>query len=129
MEGIEARRIRAEQCAACVTIRERFGLRSAFDYLVMEKLAKFAEAASQRSGFARELPAFVAEVRRLFTIDELQAEFARLESESVQSDREGVMFEAEDDDGFREPPAVISSRVAQFEMIKQLLLVDQLGIS
>jgi hypothetical protein len=129
MEGIEARRIRAEQCAACVTIRARFGLRSAFDYLVMEKLVNFAEAASRHSGFARELPAFVAEVRRLFTIDELQAEFVRLESESVQSDLEDVMFEAEDDDAFREPTAVISSRAARFEMIKQLLLVDQLGIS
>jgi hypothetical protein len=38
MVGVEPRRIQLDQCEASVTIRARFGLRSAFDYLVLEKL-------------------------------------------------------------------------------------------
>jgi 2-hydroxychromene-2-carboxylate isomerase len=45
MNGVPPRRIRLDQCEASVTIRARFGLRSAFDYLVLEKLMNFAEAA------------------------------------------------------------------------------------
>src|SRR6185437_14269215 len=131
MDGIQPRRIRVEQCEACATIRARFGLRSAFDYLVMEKLTDFADAARQQPGFARELPAFVAEVRQLFTSGELQAEFARSESEHVQRDLEAATLdlEAEDDDTFAEPPAVVLYRAARFQMIKQLLLANQLGTS
>ena len=63
MNGTQPRRMRLEQCEACARIRARFGLRSAFDYLVLEKLTNFAEAARRHPGFAQELPAFVAEVR------------------------------------------------------------------
>jgi hypothetical protein len=105
--------------------------RSAFDYLVVEKLTNFAEAAIQHPDFARELPAFVAEVRRLFTFEELQAEFARLDTEPVQPDLDAVPLDpvAEDGGAFDEPPAITQRRVALFETIKQLLLADQLGFS
>jgi hypothetical protein len=131
MNGIQPRRIRLEQCEACATIRSRFGLRSAFDYLVREKLTNFADAARQHPGFARELPAFVAAVRCLFTMGELHAEFARLESEPIQLDLEPALVDpdAEEEDAFREPPAMALDRAARFETIKQLLLADQLGIS
>jgi hypothetical protein len=131
MDGIQPRRIRVEQCEACATFRERFGIRSAFDYLVVEKLTDFADAAKQHPGFARELPAFVAEVRQLFTTGELRAEFARSESERVQRDLDAATLdlEAEDDDAFAEPPAVVLDRAARFQMIKQLLLANQLGTS
>jgi hypothetical protein len=131
MDGIQARRIRLEQCEACATIRTRFGLRSAFDYIVLEKLTNFAESAMQYPSFAHELPTFVAEVRRLFTPGELNAEFARLVSEPLHPGLEGGMSdrEAEDDNAFDESPAVVLDRTARFESIKQLLLADQLGIS
>ena len=63
MTGISPHRVWVEQCEACATIRTRYGRRSAFDYLVVEKLTNFAEAAMRYPDFARELPAFVAEVR------------------------------------------------------------------
>ncbi len=131
MDGIQPSRIRLEQCEACATIRARFGFRSAFDYLVREKLTNFAEAARQHPGFARELPAFVAGVRQIFTIGELRAEFARLESESVQPDLEAATLDPdpEEDDAFEESPAVLLDRAARFETIKQLLLANQLGTS
>jgi hypothetical protein len=98
---------------------------------VLEKLTNFADAARQHPDFARELPAFVAAVRCLFTMGELRAEFARLESESIQLDLEPAMLDpdAEEEDAFREPPAIALDRAARFETIKQLLLADQLGIS
>jgi len=51
-----------------MAIKERFGLQSAFDYLVAEKLMNFADASREHPEFARELPGFVAEVRRIFAI-------------------------------------------------------------
>jgi hypothetical protein len=133
MGGIHPRMIRLEQCEACATIRVRYGRRSAFDYLVAEKLTTFADAANQHPDFARELPAFVAAVRELFTNGDLRAEFARLELETLERDRdrEDAMLdcEAKDDDAFADPPAVVSERAARFEMIKELLLADQLGFS
>ena len=86
MIGLQPRRIRLEQCEASVTIRARFGLRSAFNYLVLEKLMNFAEAAKRHPEFARELPSFVVSVRALFTIGELRAEFVRTELEPAQPD-------------------------------------------
>jgi len=61
------------------TIKARFGLTAAFDYLVGEKLMSFASAASRHPDFARELPRFVSEVRRMFTPDEIGAQLAQIE--------------------------------------------------
>jgi hypothetical protein len=131
MTGISPRRIWVEQCEASATIRTRYGRRSAFDYLVVEKLTNFAEAARQHPDFARELPAFLAEVRRLFAPEELCAELERLERESGEADLETRArdHEPEDDEVFREPGAAAIERAARFETIKELLLASQLGIS
>ena len=58
-----------EQCEAAQTIKARFGLTAAFDYLVGEKLMSFASAASRHPDFARKLPRFVSEMGRMFTLD------------------------------------------------------------
>lgn len=131
MIGVEPRRIRLDQCEASVTIRARFGLRSAFEYLVLEKLMNFAEAAKRHPAFARELPPFVVAVRALFTIRELRSEFARLELEPAQynSDTGLGYADLEEGDVFVESPDVVLDQAARFETIKQLLLVDHLGIS
>jgi hypothetical protein len=78
MISVPPRRIRLEQCEASVTIRARFGLQSAFEYLVLEKLMNFAEAAKRHPEFAREMPPFVVAIRALFTIGELRAELQDL---------------------------------------------------
>src|SRR5713226_4094255 len=104
MTGISPHQLWVEQCEACATIRTRYGRRSAFDYLVLEKLTNFAEAATRDPDFARELPAFVAEVRRLFAPEELHAELERLEHESDEADLESRArdHEPEDDEVLRE---------------------------
>ena len=59
-------KIWVDQCRATKGIKRRFGVESALDYLIREKLLNFAEAAEQRPEFARELPRFLAEVWRIF---------------------------------------------------------------
>jgi hypothetical protein len=69
----EYHKIWVEQCAATEDIRERFGLESALDYLIGEKLFSFVPASEQDPDlFAQELPDFVAEIRRLFTPAEIR---------------------------------------------------------
>lgn len=75
----EFHRIWIEQCVATEHIRQRFGLESALDYLIGEKLFSFVGASEQHPEFAEELPAFVAEIQRLFTAGEIGAYLDRLE--------------------------------------------------
>ncbi len=67
-----------KQCQATRTIRRRFGLKSALDYLVREKLPNFAEAAEQHPEFAAELPRFQAAVWEVFHPYELTGYLASL---------------------------------------------------
>lgn len=60
-----------QQCRATRGIRRQFGIESALDYLVGEKLLTFAEVADERSEFASELPRFLAAVWRQFNKYEL----------------------------------------------------------
>jgi hypothetical protein len=77
-----------EQCEAARTIRDRYGLAAAFDYLVEEKLLNFAEAASEHRAFAQELPRFVSEVRRMFAAEEIAAQLKRIERERTRTLRD-----------------------------------------
>ena len=61
-----------EQCAVTPTIRDRFGVESALDYLVGQKLVNFAEAADEDPDFAAELPRFQAAVWEIFNPYELR---------------------------------------------------------
>jgi hypothetical protein len=116
-----------EQCEAARTIRERFGLQAAFDYAVGEKLMNFASAASERPAFARELPRFVSEVRRMFSADEIRSHLARLEREQIERDTENR--ETDEDEFQYESPARAAERVRQFATIKDLLTTETLGTS
>jgi hypothetical protein len=122
----KAHKIWIEQCDAAQTIKARFGLTAAFDYLVGEKLMSFASAASRHPDFARELPRFVSEVRRMFTPDEIGAQLAQIERS--QNDGKVDVLE-EEDDLLREGPATVAERVRQFILVKELLTAPMLGTS
>lgn len=77
MNTREFHQIWIEQCDAAEGIKRRYGLKAAFDYLVAEKLLNFADATVQHLEFARELPRFVARVRRMFTPQEMFTHLAR----------------------------------------------------
>jgi hypothetical protein len=64
-------KIWVHQCRATRRIKKRFGVESALDYLLGEKLLNFADAADQRPEFAAELPRFQAEVWKVFNPYEL----------------------------------------------------------
>ena len=72
-----------EQCEAARTIKARFGLKAAFDYIVGEKLLNFAETSARSPDFARELPRFVSQVRRMFTTDQIEAQLAEIERAQI----------------------------------------------
>ena len=78
-----------EQCEAAEGIRLRHGTESAFDYVVGEKLFSYAEAALTRPEFARELPTFVSEIRRMFSREDIETLWPRIErqiAEQMESD-------------------------------------------
>ena len=76
--SIRFEKIWVQQCKATKGIRRRFGVESALDYLIREKLLNFAEAAEERPEFARELPRFLAQVWQIFNPYELAGYVASL---------------------------------------------------
>ena len=71
MTGRRFQDIWKEQCEASRGVREQHGVVSALDYLIGEKLMTYAETAVRRPEFARELPRFVAEIRSIFSVEEI----------------------------------------------------------
>jgi len=63
---MQCHKIWKKQCQAARSVRRRFGLKNALDYLVGEKLLKFADAAETYPEFASELPLFQAAVWDVF---------------------------------------------------------------
>jgi len=122
----KAHNIWIDQCEAAQTIKAQFGLTAAFDYLVGEKLMSFASAASRHPDFARELPRFVSEVRRMFTPDEIGAQVAQIERSHNEKNADVL----EEEDGLlREGPAAVAEYVQQFMQVKELLTAPILGTS
>ena len=76
---IQFHKIWIDQCEATEGIRERFGLDDSLHYLIGEKLFSFVDAAEDDPAFAAELPAFVAEIRRIFTATEIRDFLDKLE--------------------------------------------------
>ena len=113
------------QCDAARTIKARYGLKAAFDYVVGEKLINFASAACQHAEFARELPRFVSEVRRMFTPEEMSLHIARLERE--QSEK--AVDDSDEDELYPESQVAAAERIRQFTTLKELLTAPELGTS
>ena len=84
-----------EQCETAEAIRVRYGVESAFDYMVGEKLLNFAGAAATHAEFAQALPQFVSRVRDMFAPEEMKAHLARTER------RRRELEEAALEDGIR----------------------------
>jgi hypothetical protein len=129
MTNGQARTVWTDQCAATSGIKKRFGAQSALDYLVSEKLMNFSEAAGDRREFARELPAFVAEVRRIFSWRELDEHLSRMERELERDGEAERVDDADSVDDFADPPALVAVRKERFQIMKQMLLEERLGTS
>lgn len=76
--GIRFEKVWVEQCRATRGIKRRFGVKSALDYLIREKLLSFSEEAERRPEYAKELPRFLAQVWRIFSEYEIAGYVASL---------------------------------------------------
>ena len=123
---IEFHRIWIEQCAATEAIRERFGLQNALDYLIGEKIFSFVGASERDPAFAAELPAFVAEVRRLFAAEEIRQYLDHLERTKFLAPPDpDLEMDLPDDDPEDEPwpenPVLGAEELLRFSRVRQLL--------
>lgn len=59
-------KIWVEQCEAARGIKDEFGTVPAMKYLVGEKFLNYLDTAEKDADFRAELPAFVAEIKRIF---------------------------------------------------------------
>jgi len=117
-----------DQCAAARDIKRRFGSRDAFDYLVGEKLMTYADTAVSRPEFARELPRFVAEVRRVFNAEEIGLHMPRIERDERTAAR-GAKQAAEGDRELADAMVAVTARQERFYTLKLLLSAEALGTS
>ena len=83
MNSREAHKVWIEQCEAAEGIRERFGVADAARYLVGEKLFRFMQVSQERPEFAKELPKFVADIKRIFTPHEISEFFDDVQAPSL----------------------------------------------
>ena len=121
----EFHKIWIEQCAATEGIRERFGLESALDYLIGEKIFSFVMAAERDPDFAAELPGFIAEIRRLFTAQEIHTYLDELERTKFLAPGELDGEHDPDDEAEEEPwpdnPVLGAQELLRFSRVRQLL--------
>jgi hypothetical protein len=115
-----------EQCQAARRVRQRHGVVSALDYLIGEKLMDCAEMAVTRPEFARELPSFVAEIRKLFGAEEIRVYVEHLERMHVLED-EALSTEPPADDVHVETPEQRAAATERLRRLKELLTSTVLG--
>ena len=114
-----------EQCEAAESIRLQYGIVSSFDYVVGEELLAFAEAAEEHPEFARALPQFVSELRRMFTPEEIEEHLTRIERERLQRAMDTMdVYDPELDD-----LAASAAEARRFEFLRELLAAPALGTS
>jgi hypothetical protein len=125
MTGHRFQDIWKEQCEAACSVRDQHGVVSALDYLIGEKLLNYAEAAVTRPEFARELPRFVAEIRSIFSAEEIRHYIDHLERmaafEDEQAPTEG------DGDFVMDTPEQRAAARARRAQLKDLLTSNMLG--
>jgi hypothetical protein len=115
-----------QQCVAARSVGVQHGTLSAQDYLIAEKLQTFADTAMTRPEFARELPRFVAEVRGIFSLEEIRLYLEHLERIAAIEDEQA----ANDDDNFlSDSPDQLAAKRARFALLRGPLTPTLLGTS
>ena len=121
---IQFHKIWIEQCEATQDIREHFGLQNALDYLVGEKLFHFIQAAETHPEFAGELPAFLVEIKQLFTPAEIHEYLDHLEKTKYLAPHEPEPdlddLDA-DEDTWPANPVIGAEELLRFARVRQLL--------
>jgi hypothetical protein len=126
---MEPCKIWIEQCEATRTIEDEFGTDKALDYLIGEKFLNFLQAAEDHAEWQAEIPAFVAEIKRIFERWQL-AEY--LEKARHSEPVDPSLYEDDDDpeemEMAREEDIRLSARdLLLVERAKEWLLEDDNG--
>ena len=111
-----------EQCEAARGIREQFGGADATRYLIGEKLFRFMQASQERPEFAEELPKFVADIKRIFTPDEISEFFDDLQAGLVPNPAKLFSLDFEDGELDEQEVQNDADRILVIENAKRLLL-------
>lgn len=124
--SVEFHKVWIDQCAAAEDIRESFGLKNALDYLIGEKLLTFLSASEDDPKFAEEIPAFINEIRRVFTASEIREYLDHLERtrflapSDSDTDLDDLADEIEDEP-WLENPIMGAEELLRFSRARQLL--------
>ncbi len=109
-----------EQCDAVRHIEGEFGTQRAMDYLVGEKFVNFLEAAETDPDIQAEIPAFVAEIKKIFEPWQVAA---YLETALQTEPFDPALFE---DDDETEPEEIEEMRKEDIRRCtRDLLLVER----
>lgn len=123
--AIQFHKIWIEQCEATKGIRDQFGMKSALDYLIGEKLFHFVHAAEEHPEFAAELPAFLTEIQRLFKPEEIREYLDYLERTKYLAPQEPSFdldeLEEGEDEEWLDNPIMAAEELLRFSRIRQLL--------
>ena len=123
--SIEFHKIWVDQCTATEGIRSHFGLQNALDYLIGEKLFTFLMTSERDGQFAAEVPAFVLEIRRIFTPAEIRDYLDHLERTKYLAPRDPDLdsdeFEEEIEEEWLENPVMGAEELLRFSRVRQLL--------
>ena len=124
--SIEFHKIWIDQCAATEGIRDHFGLENALDYLIGEKLLMFLMASESDPQFAAEVPAFIAEIHRIFTATEIRDYLDRLECTKFLAPLDPDLDADDSDDKIEgepwlENPVLGAEELLRFSRLRQLL--------
>jgi hypothetical protein len=95
-------------------------------YLIGEKLFSFVQASEQRPEFAAELPVFIAEIRQLFTADEICEYLNHLEHTKYLAPQEldletDDLDDEDDEEPWLDNPLMGAEELLRFCHIRQLL--------
>jgi hypothetical protein len=94
------------------------------DYLVGEKLFHFVQAAETHPEFAVELPAFLAEIKQLFTPAEIHEYLDHLEKTKYLAPQEpepDLDDSDADEDDWLDNPVIGAEELLRFARVRQLL--------
>ena len=117
--------IRLYPCEATEGIRESFGVTSALDYLIGEKLFSFVHASERDPEFAEELPAFVTQIRRIFAAGEISEYLQYLEQTKFLPPLEIDDLDEFDEEPWPHNPVRGAEEILRFSRIQQLLQAPQ----
>jgi hypothetical protein len=116
-----------DECNVAISMKYKFGVTAAFDYVVAEKLLNFVSLASNDPDYARALPRFVYEVRQIFTPDEMGSQIARIELE--RGEQKNMEFAEGAPARFILCSPIAPELAAQIANIMELLTETALGTS